>query len=321
MIVVTGAAGFIGSCLVSRLLELGRGPVVAVDNRFSPDKARNLDGKAVAERIPRAELPAFLAARGDEVEVIFHLGARTDTLEKDPELLATLNQRCSQNLWRFCAERGLPFLYASSAATYGLGERGFVDSHAVVPELTPLNPYGDSKNEFDIWALAQDQAPPLWAGLKFFNVYGPNESHKGRMASVILHAWRQIRETGRVALFRSHRDDIADGHQSRDFIYVKDVLEMILHLESARPASGLYNIGTGEARSFLDLATATFAALELEPAIDYIDTPASIRAQYQYFTEADMTKFRATGYEGPVTALEDGVRDYVTGYLEPDRIY
>jgi ADP-L-glycero-D-manno-heptose 6-epimerase len=215
----------------------------------------------------------------------------------------------------------LPLIYASSAATYGGGEHGFDDSHALVPKLRPLNPYGWSKQQFDLWALEQAAAPPFWAGLKFFNVYGPNEYHKGRMASVIYHAFHQIQQTGKLRLFRSHRDEYADGEQLRDFVYVKDLTAVVRFLLTQAAPSGLYNLGTGQARSFNDLGRAVFASLDREPVIEYIDTPADIRAAYQYFTEAKMAKLRRAGYGHDFTSLETGVTDYVREYLRLKRYY
>ena len=218
-------------------------------------------------------------------------------------------------MWNRCSDYQIPLIYASSAATYGLGEFGYNDDHEVVNKLVPLNPYGESKNDFDIWALSSKKQPPIWAGLKFFNVYGPNEYHKGRMASVMLHAFGQIKETGKVKLFKSHNPKFKDGEQLRDFVYVKDVVDVILFMMKEKPTSGLYNLGTGKARSFVDLARATFAALELEPNIEFIDTPEDIRDKYQYFTEANMDKLRSVGYEKEFTSLEIGVDDYVKNYL------
>ncbi|MCK4989438.1 MAG: ADP-glyceromanno-heptose 6-epimerase, partial [Bacteroidales bacterium] len=238
----------------------------------------------------------------------------------DWEVFLELNVNYSRELFKLCVEFGLPLIYASSAATYGLGEHGYVDSHDIVSDLEPLNPYGRSKNDFDAWALAQEQKPFFWAGLKFFNVYGPNEYHKGRMASVVYHAYNQIAETGSMKLFRSHHPDFGDGEQSRDFIYVKDVVDVIIFLMEKRPESGLYNLGTGEARSFLDLVTSTFRAMDTEPSISLIDTPEDIRDKYQYFTEADMDKLRNAGYGTPFTSLEAGVEDYVGNYLKQNRV-
>ncbi|MBQ5424001.1 MAG: ADP-glyceromanno-heptose 6-epimerase, partial [Bacteroidales bacterium] len=256
----------------------------------------------------------WLDANHKQVETIFHLGARTDTTEFDLSLLLKMNTEYTKMLWEKCCKYGIPFLYASSAATYGMGENGFSDT--TDPNiLKPLNPYGISKNEFDKWMLAQERKPFFWAGFKFFNVYGPNEYHKGRMASVIMHAFNQINATGMLKLFRSHRPDYADGEQSRDFVYVKDVVDVLIYFMETRKHSGIYNLGTGKARPFNDLGKATFTAMGLAPNITYIDTPADIRDKYQYFTEADITSLRDAGYNGEFHSLEDGVKDYVQNYL------
>ena len=312
MIAITGAAGFIGSFLAGKLNELGHKNLVLADDFLSrPDKAPNLADKSYIARIPRGQFLDWLERSHEDVTFVFHMGARTDTTEKDQAIFDELNLNYSKRLWEICARHHIPLVYASSAATYGNGELGYDDRHDIVPKLKPLNPYGVSKNDFDIWALQQEKMPPFWAGLKFFNVYGPNEYHKGRMASVVLHTVRQIRETGKMKLFRSHRPDIPDGHQQRDFIYVKDVADICYFLMVNHVPNGLYNIGTGEARTFLDLATATFRAMDLEPQIEFIDTPADIRDTYQYFTQANMQKLRAAGYQKPFWSLEEGVEDYV----------
>ncbi|MCS7036955.1 MAG: ADP-glyceromanno-heptose 6-epimerase [Saprospiraceae bacterium] len=323
MFVVTGAAGFIGSCMVRRLEDAGYNDVVAVDDFSRADKEPNLAGKRLRERVHRDRFLAWLDAHWRDVEAIFHLGARTDTTEKDTTVFDALNLHYSQQLWQRCAEYNIPFLYASSAATYGAGEQGYSDDHERIALLRPLNPYGQSKQDFDMWLLQQaPQAGIPWAGFKFFNVYGPNEYHKGRMASVIFHTAQQIRTTGSMRLFRSHRPDFRDGEQSRDFIYVKDVVEVLLFFLEKRPPSAIYNLGTGQARTFLDLALNTFRAMDAEPNIAFIDTPADIRDTYQYFTEADMTKLRQqAGYSAPFYSLEDGTEDYVRGYLREKRYW
>ena len=321
MIVVTGAVGFIGSCLIKKLNDEGHSDIIAVDEFSHEAKNRNLEGKQIAERIDRNDFPGWLWEKHDQVDAIFHIGARTDTTEKDWDIFQELNLDYSKALWELCAQHGIPFIYASSAATYGLGELGYEDDHEVVSRLHPLNPYGDSKNLFDQWALQQEQQPPQWYGLKFFNVYGPNEYHKGRMASVIFHTTRQIKATGGMKLFRSHRPDYADGQQSRDFVYIKDVIGVINWLWQHRPANGLYNLGTGQARSFQDLAENTFRAMGLQPNIQYVDTPEDIRDTYQYFTQANMAKLREAGYEAPFYSLEAGIEDYVRAYLREERIY
>lgn len=316
MIIITGAAGFIGSSLVRFLNDQGHKRLVLVDDFGSEDKARNLAGKTFEKQIHRDNFIHWLTESADEeIEVVFHLGARTDTTETDRSIFDRLNLNYSKAVWQHCTQYNIPLVYASSAATYGAGEHGYVDRHDLPPLLKPLNPYGQSKNDFDIWALRQIKQPPFWAGLKFFNVYGPNEYHKGRMASVIYHTVRQIRQTGGMRLFRSHRPHIADGQQSRDFIYVKDVVKVCYWLYRQQPASGLYNLGTGQARSFLDLASLTFQALDLSPEISFIDTPEDIRDTYQYFTEADMSKLRQAGYQDDFYSLEAGIDDYVRQYL------
>jgi len=315
MIIVTGAAGFIGSCLIARLNEENFNYIIAVDDFSDPEKEKNLCGKRILERVDREDFFEWLGKNYHEVEFIFHIGARTDTTEFNYEIFEHLNVEYSKQIWRRCVDYQIPLVYASSAATYGLGELGYDDNEALIPQLKPLNPYGESKNEFDIWALQQPEKPFFWAGLKFFNVYGPNEFHKGRMASVIFHAFRQIRSTGRMRLFRSHHPDFRDGEQMRDFVYVKDLVEVCLFLMHSRRHSGIYNLGSGQARTFLDLATNTFRALGLEAQIDFIDTPADIRDKYQYFTQASMGKLRSIGYDRPFHNLEEGIEDYVKGYL------
>ncbi|GAA4444928.1 ADP-glyceromanno-heptose 6-epimerase [Ravibacter arvi] len=321
MIVVTGAAGFIGSCLIKRLNEDGYRHVVAVDDFSKREKLINLEGKTIREKVDRRDFFDWLDRNSREVEFIFHIGARTDTTEFDRAIFDELNVNYSKEVWKRCIAGQIPLVYASSAATYGLGELGYRDDETLIPQLHPLNPYGDSKNEFDIWALEQEEKPFFWAGLKFFNVYGPNEYHKGRMASVIFHAFNQIRASGRMKLFRSHRPDFRDGEQMRDFIYVKDLVDVCMYLMHERKHSGIYNLGSGTARTFLDLVKATFAALEKEPLIDFIDTPADIRDKYQYYTEADMSKLRSIGYDKPFTTLEAGVNDYVRNYLNSGKTW
>jgi ADP-L-glycero-D-manno-heptose 6-epimerase len=321
MIIVTGAAGFIGSCLVSKLNKAGHENIVVVDDFSKHEKDSNLLGKIIKEKIERSVFESWLNQHKNEVKFIYHIGARTDTTEFDATIFDELNVNYSKMIWNFCVELNVPLVYASSAATYGLGEFGYVDSHEIIPNLKPLNPYGDSKNNFDIWALNQTNKPPFWAGLKFFNVYGPNEYHKGRMASVIFHAYNQIKEKGEMKLFRSHRSDYTDGGQERDFIYVKDVIEVCLYLMKTPPNSGIYNLGSGKARTFLDLAKNTFSALNIQPKIEFIDTPIDIRDKYQYFTEANMIKLIKSGYDKPFHTLEEGVKDYVQNYLDKNEYY
>jgi ADP-L-glycero-D-manno-heptose 6-epimerase len=315
MIIVTGAAGFIGSNLVGKLHDEGHLSLVAVDKFDRTEKNRNLENKTIREKIDRDYFIDWLRTHHHEVEYVFHIGARTDTAEFDKSVFDRLNLGYSKDVWNACTSHGIPLLYASSAATYGLGEYGYDDNHEIVDRLKPLNPYGESKNEFDKWALRQKACPPFWAGIKFFNVYGPNEYHKGRMASVIFHAFNQILQTGKMKLFRSHKPEFKDGEQKRDFIYIKDVTDALYFMYTNRPVSGLYNLGTGEARTFLDLTKATFRSMDLVPVIEFIDTPADIRDKYQYFTEANMEKLRRAGYQKPFRSLEQGVGEYVKKYL------
>ena len=315
MIVVTGAAGFIGSGLVSKLNDMGIKRIIIVDDFSNDDKEHNLVGKKYSKRIERSVFIEWLKENGGEVKFIFHIGARTDTSEFDKEIFDRLNLNYSKDVWKYATQHKIPLVYASSAATYGLGEHGYDDNHRVVSKLHPLNPYGESKNDFDIWVLTQHIKPPFWAGLKFFNVYGPNEYHKARMASVVLHAYRQITRTGKMKLFKSHNDKYDDGEQKRDFIYVKDVHNICTFLMEERPESGLYNVGSGKARTFKSLAINTFQAMNREIDISYIDTPADIRDKYQYFTEAKMNKLIEAGYSKGFHTLEQGVKDYVDNYL------
>jgi len=319
MIVVTGAAGFIGSCLVGKLNEANFNDIVVVDNFSVAKKEKNLEGKKIKEFVDRDTFFDWLDENYEGVEFIFHLGARTDTTEMNKDVLNLLNLNYSKKVWNACCEYQIPLVYASSAATYGAGTLGYDDDESIIPLLQPLNPYGESKNNFDIWALEQTAKPFFWAGLKFFNVYGPNEYHKGKMASVIFHAYNQIMEKGRLALFRSHNPEYADGEQMRDFIYVKDVLEVCMFLMHHRKNSGIYNVGTGEARSFMALALNTFDAMDATANIDFIDMPPTIRDNYQYFTEANMQKLRSIGYDKRFYTLEEGVKDYVQNYLMTGR--
>jgi ADP-L-glycero-D-manno-heptose 6-epimerase len=320
-IIVTGAAGFIGSCMAGYLNSLGFNNLILVDEFSREDKIPNLEGKKYFQKVDRKDIFNWLGENDPGVAIVFHLGARTDTTEFNYAIHEELNVRYSQDVWHYCVSRNIPLVYASSAATYGSGALGYSDDHELPEKLEPLNPYGVSKNEFDKWALHQQVAPPHWYGLKFFNVYGPNEYHKGRMASVIFHSSRQISEQGYVKLFKSHRPDYKDGQQLRDFVYVKDVISVCAWFLDHRPASGLYNLGTGKARSFEDLVRATFAGLDLQPDIRYIDMPEDIRDKYQYFTEADMSKLRTAGYSSPFFSLEDGVGDYVRHYLSKQKYY
>ncbi|MBM3185097.1 MAG: ADP-glyceromanno-heptose 6-epimerase [Bacteroidetes bacterium] len=317
MIVVTGAAGFIASYLVGYLNKKGHNDLILVDDFSREDKLPNLADIKYIQKIDRSDFPTWLKNSQDKINMVFHLGARTDTTEMSVELFNELNLNYSREIWTICAEKRIPLVYASSAATYGGGEFGYDDNHDVIPKLKPLNPYGESKNDFDKWVLTQTKTPPFWAGLKFFNVYGPNEYHKGRMASVIFHTFKQIKENGKMNLFRSHNPNFSDGGQLRDFVYVKDVASVCEYLMNEKPQSAIYNLGSGKARTFLDLATLTFKALNLEPRIEFIDTPIDIRDKYQYFTEANMSKLIQSGYSKPFHSLEEGVLDYVQNFLVP----
>ncbi len=319
IIAITGAAGFIGSCLTSHLNKLGFEQLLLVDDFSDQRKVYNLAGKKFLHKIHRDQFFEWCKAHPDSVKYVFHLGARTDTTSQDIELFKRLNLEYSKMVWNLCTENHIPLVYASSAATYGNGNLGYKDDETHIPDLEPLNPYGVSKNDFDIWALEQKHFPPFWAGLKFFNVYGPNEYHKGRMASVVFHAYQQIKERGRIRLFRSHNPLYKDGEQLRDFIYVKDILNVCTWLMETRPPNGIYNLGSGKARSFKDLAQTVIRLLHSSGHIEYIDTPEDIRNNYQYFTEADMTKLISAGYSQPFHTLEEGIADYLKHYLEQAR--
>jgi ADP-L-glycero-D-manno-heptose 6-epimerase len=319
MIVITGAAGFIGSCVISKFNSAGYTDLVLVDDFSKEPKERNYRDKKFSQKIERTQFLNWFAGNFLTVDFVVHIGARTDTTEFNVKIFDELNVEYTKSIWKICAERKIPLIYASSAATYGLGEHGYTDDESKIPLLKPLNPYGDSKNEFDKWALQQKSTPPFWYGLKFFNVYGPNEYHKGRMASVIFHSFNQINQQGKIRLFKSHKPEYKDGGQLRDFVYVKDVANVILFLFEKKPRSGIYNLGSGKARTFLDLAKATFTAVGREANIEFIDTPADIRDKYQYFTEANMTKLQKAGYEKEFTTLEAGVADYVKNFLVPNK--
>ena len=327
VILVTGAAGFIGSCMVGYLNRKGFHNIIIVDKFDEESKRHNYEDKKIITRVEREELFDWLKEHPMHIDFVFHLGARTDTTEFDYSILEKLNVDYSQHIWNYCSEKNIPLVYASSAATYGDGELGYKDDHDLPFKLNPLNPYGRSKNEFDKWALKEKKQPPNWYGLKFFNVYGPNEYHKERMASVIFHSFNQIRSTGMVKLFRSHKPEYNDGEQLRDFVYVKDVVGICFWLMSrvnetaGIPPSGLYNLGTGKARTFKDLVAAIFKNLGKEPVIEFIDTPMDIRDKYQYFTEADMSKIRKAGYKEEFYSLEKGIETYVKNFLNGHKYY
>ena len=323
MIVVTGAFGFIGSYLVGRLNELGLGnDLILVDDFSRKDKEANLLHKTWREKVERDVFILWFQQHAGDVDFVFHLGARTDTTEFDYAVHQHLNVDYSQSMWNYCTINNIPLVYASSAATYGDGQLGYNDDHDIIEQLKPLNPYGISKNEFDKWVLHQEVHPPFWAGLKFFNVYGPNEYHKKRMASVIFHSYNQVQKDGFVKLFKSHKEGFKDGEQLRDFIYVKDLLKVFYWLMTAQGIpSAIYNLGTGKARSFTDLVNATYTALGMKPDIRFIDMPEDIRDKYQYFTEANMKKLALAGYTESFYSLEEGVGDYVKNYLSQNSYY
>jgi ADP-L-glycero-D-manno-heptose 6-epimerase len=325
MYIVTGAAGFIGSNLLAVMAGRGLGPLVAVDRCDSEHKRRNIAKRALAHMVAPEHLLDFLNQATGEVKALIHLGALTSTVETDLEALQDTNVRLSRALWMWCARTGVPFLYASSAATYGDGAAGFDDngSLAALSKLRPLNAYAQSKHDFDLWVADQWQRgivlPPQWVGLKFFNVYGPNEFHKGSQGSLVPQIHPVASRGDAYPLFKSHRAGIADGAQARDFIFVDDCSDAMLWFLSRPKVSGLFNMGTGRARTFADLAAAVYRALGRDPLIVYRETPAELQRHYQYFTEAKMDRLRAVGYTTPFTTLEDGVARTVQGYLElPD---
>ncbi|HEV2831328.1 MAG TPA: ADP-glyceromanno-heptose 6-epimerase [Hanamia sp.] len=326
-IVITGAAGFIGSCLVSFLNKAGYKNLILVDDFSVEEKTPNLAGKNFTIKVERESFFDWLKKEKRNVDFVYHIGARTDTTEFNYAVHEHLNVEYSKKIWKYCSENKIPLVYASSAATYGAGELGYKDDESIISDLKPLNPYGVSKNEFDKWALQQQETPPAWAGLKFFNVYGPNEYHKARMASVIFHSYNQIVENGFVKLFKSHKSEFKDGEQLRDFVYVKDVLKICFWFlacwqkDSQTFISGIYNVGTGQARSFNDLVKATFSGLDRAPEINYIDMPEDIRETYQYYTQAEMQKIKDAGYHENMFSLEEGVDDYVRNYLSKKVYY
>lgn len=317
-IVVTGAAGFIASYLAKDLNAAGHTNLILVDDFTVESKRSNWSALLYDQCIDREAFLDWFAVNTSEIAFVYHLGARTDTTEKSQEILDHLNLQYTQRIWSICTQAQIPLVYASSAATYGLGEFGYEDKHELSSKLQPLNLYGKSKNDFDIWALAQTTCPPHWYGLKFFNVYGPHEYHKGRMASVVFHTFKQIKASGEMKLFKSHHPNYKDGEQLRDFIYVKDIAKVCHFLSEKLPQSGIYNLGSGKARTFYDLARLTFEALGLSPQISFIETPLDIRDKYQYFTEADMTKLLNAGYTEGFHSLEKGVFDYVQAHLSKE---
>ncbi len=327
MILVTGGAGFIGSNIVADLSAKHPGKVVVCDWLEVGEKWRNIAKAEIADVVMPEDLPAWLGAHGNDLDLIVHMGAISATTERDGDKIVKNNLRLTLDLWNWCATHGKRFIFASSAATYGDGAQGFDDDASIdaLAELQPLNAYGWSKHIVDrrIARLIKEgePTPPQWAGLKFFNVYGPNEYHKEDMRSVVHKIFPSAARGEAVTLFKSHHPDYEDGGQSRDFVYVKDCVSVVSWLSEMPEISGLFNLGTGEARSFKDLASATYAALNQRPNISYVDTPVEIRDKYQYFTEANMQKLREAGYAKPFTSLEDGIMDYVQNYLVKDDPY
>lgn len=315
MKIITGACGFIGSCLLSSLNQKGHVDIIIVDDFSDEIKNLNLRNKQYYKKINRDDFIIWLSENHKDITEIYHIGARTDTTELSNDIFERLNLNYSKSLFKICAESNIPFIYASSAATYGNGELGYNDDHQIIEKLDPLNPYGVSKNDFDQWVIKQEKLPSFWAGFKFFNVYGPNEYHKNRMASVVFHAFHNVINNNEMQLFRSHNSEYKDGEQSRDFIYVKDVVETLYFMMQNKSSSAIYNLGTGKARTFYDLASAVFSSLKKDVNISYVDTPLDIRERYQYFTQANMQKLRKVGYKKDFYSLEDGVSDYVNNYL------
>lgn len=314
-VLITGAAGFIGGHVAHYLSTRNDLRLILSDDFSRSDKKPNWSNLPGVRLIEREELIDTLQTESIRPDWVIHLGARTDTTEFDYAVHERLNLNYSKSLWQFCSRLTVPLIYASSAATYGDGTHGYDDDESVLSTLQPLNPYGLSKHQFDLWVMNEANRPPHWYGLKFFNVYGFRESHKGRMASMVYHGFHQVMDQGSVRLFRSHRTDYRDGEQQRDFIYVKDIMQVIDWLMSNKPASGIYNLGTGKARSFNDLIGAVFQAVGKDVQIEYIDMPQDLRDSYQYFTEAPMEKLRSIGYTHPFYTLEEGVSDYVQNYL------
>lgn len=320
MIVITGAGGFIGSAVAWGLNEIGYNNLILSDKLHSEDKWKNINKRDYTDWIDRTELFDWLEENGDKVKAVVHMGACSATTEKDVDFLMKNNYEYSKKLWNFCTQKSIKLVYASSAATYGLGENGY-DDESSIDELMPLNPYGYSKQIFDRWVLKQKNTPKQWVGLKFFNVYGPNEYHKKRMASVVYHTFNQVKETGEMKLFRSHKEGYENGYQLRDFVYVKDIVKVIQFFLESEENSGIYNLGTGEARAFYDLTKSTMEAMGKTSKISFIDMPIDIRDKYQYFTEAKMEKLKKAGYNEKFYSLEEGVKDYVKNYLLKEDMY
>lgn len=327
MYIVTGGAGFIGSALIWKLNQLGIDDILVVDRLGSANKWQNLAKRRFMSLMHKDELLNWLQSNINKLDIsgVFHLGASSSTTETDVDYLVKNNLNYSQRLWDLCAHNGIPFIYASSASTYGAGEHGYEDDPSIISTLRPLNPYGFSKQSFDNWVIRQKRTPPFWAGIKFFNVYGPQEYHKGNQSSVVCQFVPQIAKTGILRLFKSYREGVAHGEQRRDFVYVKDCVDVLVHLirHPANAKSGIYNLGSGEARSFAEIGQAVFKAMgKKEPSFEWIDMPEALRQHYQYFTQASLARLRElAGYHQPMTQIEDGVRDYVTNYLLKDDPY
>ncbi len=317
MIVLTGAAGFIGTNVLITLNVQGIDDILVVDNIATTHKWKNLVGRSFRQYVNKSGLWDWLDQNNIEnIEAVIHLGACSDTMERDFDYLAQNNIIYSQKLWQFCTEKQIPFIYASSAATYGDGSNGFSDDHEETFQYQPINPYGYSKHLFDLWALKQNKTPSRWYGLKFFNVYGPYENHKGRMASVAHFAIPQAREEGKIRLFKSYRSDYDDGEQRRDFVYVQDAVDTVMYLLNTSVPNGLYNAGSGKAQTFNQMADAIFKTMKKTVKIEYFDMPDELKESYQYFTEADMKKFLSIKRDYRPKSLDEGIATYVNWYLE-----
>ncbi len=321
MKVITGAAGFIGSCMAAKLNAQGINDLILVDDFTKTEKRENWKNKNFVDLVQRDHFFTWAEENKKHIDYIIHLGARTDTGETDKAIFEELNFGYSRKLWEVAAHQGIPFLYASSAATYGNGKFGYSDNLNLLKELEPLNEYARSKHKFDCWAVGQTKTPPCWAGFKFYNVYGPNEYHKGRMASVVFHGFHEIMNTGEMTLFKSHNPNYKDGEQIRDFIYVKDVVSVLNWFMQKPRKSDIYNLGTGFARPFLALANAIFKALDREVTIHWKDTPLQYRDKYQYYTQADMKKLRSIGLKKHLRSIEPAVGDYVKHYLLKNKVF